>query len=55
MGDQHMFCPRCRVPIKFRTLQTVDDPRKGAVEVQVYECTVCGRLSAEAEREPALH
>lgn len=59
MTEQHeqrkMSCPKCRVPMTFRTRQHVEDPRKGGVEMEVYECPVCGRLSAEAETEPALH
>jgi hypothetical protein len=59
MDDQHtpMFCRKCRVPMTFRALQHVDDPRKGGVEVEVYECLVCGRLTAaaDAKAEPALH
>jgi len=61
MDDHHLgnFCPKCRVPMNFRALQHVDDPRKGGVEIAVFECPVCGRLAAapevEAEAEPALH
>ncbi len=57
MDDRHLktSCPKCRVPMTFRTLQHVDDPRKGGVEVEVYECPVCGRLTAAMEAEPALH
>ena len=57
MNNQHMqmSCPKCRVPMKLRALQHVDDPRKGGVEVEVFECISCGRLMAEAEAEPALH
>lgn len=42
----------------FRALQHVDDPRRGGVEVEVFECSACGRLSAEAEavaKPAALH
>jgi hypothetical protein len=53
--DTKTSCPKCRVPMTFRALQHVDDPRRGGVEVEVYECLVCGRLSAEMEAEPALH
>lgn len=59
MNNQHlqMSCPKCRVPMQFRALQHVDDPRKGGVAVEVFECRACGRLMAEAEvnPEPALH
>jgi hypothetical protein len=43
--------------MNFRALQHVDDPRKGGVEIAVFECPVCGRLAAatEVEAEPALH
>ena len=50
-----MSCPKCRVPMTFRTLQNVDDPRRGAVELEVYECPLCGRFTAEAVAETALH
>ena len=53
--DMKMSCPKCRVPMTFRTLQNVDDPRRGAVELEVYECPLCHRFSAEAVAEPALH
>ena len=59
-SPQHiqMSCPRCRLPMKFRALQHVDDPRRGGLEVEVFECSACGRLSAEAEavaKPAALH
>jgi hypothetical protein len=37
------------MPMKLRALEHVDDPRKGGVEVEVFECMFCGRLAAEAE------
>jgi hypothetical protein len=41
--------------MNFRALQHVVDPRKGGVEIEVFECPVCGRLAATTEAEPALH
>lgn len=57
MGNQQLqtSCRRCRVPMNFRALQHVVDPRKGGVEIEVFECPVCGRLAATTEAEPALH
>jgi len=55
MDDQHMknFCPKCHVPMKLRAFEHVQDPRKGDVQVDVFECMFCGRLAAEAEPRTA--